>query len=426
MSGSARRADDWVVIGQIAVGTRSLVRGRKRAAVTLLVVLTLLMGGWRVLSARGDLRDAEVTLRDAFDVTVTVGASRRAGLSGESLPRGAIVSTGPRGTATLDVRDRLVRLASDTSVGVPDGAGVDLRRGSILVDRRNGPEVTVRAGLLTIDDIDRGGLRVDRGFSTRVSVYSGAARAVTSDRRLDVPRLHVVTMAGRALPDEAAPLRLAGDEWERAVIPEVVAADVTLSRLARGLDTSRPSPGSIEVLPAAYREALADLPPTAGRSEALLPVAIGEAAGGDERIGRARQLRADGASWGVVAALVDARSADVAAELATLIRRAVTPTSGPGSVAAGDPGSGTVDGPDGAPTAGPRATSRPAATRRPSPGSTSQPSSSASPSASPSEGVVDTIRRLLPSETPTPTPPAPSFGGLPRVTPSPVPLIRLR
>ncbi|HVE98911.1 MAG TPA: hypothetical protein VNA12_07005 [Mycobacteriales bacterium] len=390
--------------GQIGELTRALTRGRPRAALGLFVALSLLAGGWRVLSARGDLRDAEVVLRDAVDVTVSSGTTRRAGVPGESLPPGATVSTGAAGSATLDVRDRLVRLAAATAVGVPDGATVQLTRGSILVDRRNGPEVTVRAGLLVIDEVDSGGLRVDRGFSTRVSVYSGGARARTSDRRIDVPRLHGVGVAGRALPDRPAPLRLTGDLWEREIIPQVVAADVTLTRLAKGLDTARTVPaGAVEVLPAVYRDALASLPSNAGRSEALLPVAIGEAAGGAEEVVRSLDLRAAGASWGVVAALVGARSADVAAELSRLIRRA-DPSAGPGTVAAGDPTEAPDFGPEPGPTATPNRSGRPGQSPRPTPSRSSGPSPSSSPS--PSEGVVETIRRLLPSGSPTPTPPA--------------------
>lgn len=409
MSPARCEDDDCHVTGQISAPRHLLRHGATRVVIAGLLVLSLITGAWRVIWAQGDVRGADVVLSEAVDVTVVLGGVSRPGVVGESVPRGAVVATGPAGAATLDVRDRLVRLGIDTTVDVPDGATLQIRRGRILVDRRRGPGITVLAGPLVVDEIARGGLRVDRGFSTRVTVYSGGARVGIADRRLDVPRLHLVSVAGRALSDRPTPLRLTGDAWEREIVPDVVSADVTLSRLARGIDAAAEPAGHPTVLPAAYRAALVALPPDAGRSEALLPVAIGRAAGGTDRIiNRAQQLRSDGASWGVVAALVGARSAEVAAELASLISRTTRPAEGP--VAGPAP-----DGDVAAPTSAPSAQPQPSSSARPSPGTPSRPSGSPSPSPSPSpsEGLVDTIRRLLPSGSPTPPAVVPTLFGLP-------------
>jgi len=257
----------------------------------------------------------------------------------------------------------------------------------------------LRAGALVLDEIEEGAVRVDRGFSTRVSVYSGGARATTSDRRLDVPRLHQAAVAGRALPDRPTPLRLTGDDWESLVIPAVTAADAELSQIARGIDRDvRLTDSSrVQVLPAVYRGALTELPSGAARSEALLPVAIGLAVD-STRVPRARQLRGEGGSWGVVAALVGARTASVSARLAQLLAE-------PGEQAAlapvaEAPASSGVGGPDPQPAGSPSPSPRP---NGPRPSGSQAPSASPSPSPSSSD-VVDTIRDLISSATPSASP----------------------
>ncbi len=363
------------------------------------------VAGVAALTAGGDLKDAEVMLRAGGGVTVTLpGGVSRSAIDGESLPRGAVVSTGSGVTATLDVRDRLVTLAPETTVAVPDGSSADLRRGSILVDRRKGPEVTIGAGAVVVDEIEEGAIRVDRGYSVRISVYSGGARAATSDRHLDVPRLYQAAIAGRALPDRPTPMRLTGDDWERLVIPAVTAADAELSQIARGIDRDArlADPAKVQILPAVYRGALSELPSGTGRSEALLPVAIGLAVD-SSRVSDARTLRSAGGSWGVVASLVGARTGSVSARLAELLAGPGEPISDPNSVAVPTLGS-TIGSPTSSARPGP--TPRPTGSRP-----TNQPSSSASPSPTASD-ALDPIIDLLPSATPTPRAASPTPSSL--------------
>ncbi len=399
-------------------------RAAVRVAIAMLTVGALVAGGLRVWSAEGNLADALVILRETRDATVIdPGGAARVAVEGESLRPGAVVTTGTAGAATLDVRGRRVRLAPTTTVAVPDGAVTELRRGAILVDRRRGPTLSVRIGDLTLDDVAPGALRVDRGFSVRIAVYAGGARARTTDRRLEIPRLHQVAVAGRALPDRAEPLRLSGDSWEREVIPEVSAADAVLTRLARGIDADPRlnDPARLTLLPAVYRESIDGLPAETGRSEALLPVAIGLAAqegAEDESVALAGRLRREGGSWGVVAALLSARSTEVSRRLAGLFaaRSAGAPVAvaGPrgGTIRPGEPQPGTSAEPGSPPSS------------RPSPRPTASPTSSPSPSSTVDQ-VVDTIRRLLPTPSalpgvasPSPEPvqsPSPSPGLLSRV-----------
>jgi len=395
-------------------------------AIALLVIGTLVTGGWRVWSAEGDLADAAVLVAGARQATVTnPGGAPRPAVDGESLAKGAVVTTGAAGAVTLDVRGRQIRLAPSTTVVVPDGAVAELRRGTVLVDRRRGPSVSVRIGDVTLDQVATGVLRADRGFSVRVVVYSGGARARTTDRRLDVPRLHQMAVAGQALPDRAQPLQLTGDDWEREVIPDVSAADAVLSRLARGIDADARlgAPARLAVLPAVYRAAVAGLPPDAGRSEALLPVAIGLAAQdgpSDTAVARADRLRRDGGSWGVVAGLMSSRTADVSRRLADLL------SQGSSTVAIGGP-AGALGGsgePRPASSASPGPSASPRPSPRPSAGATSAPSPSPTPTPSSTvDQVVDTIRRLLPTPAATLVPtsaPAPSAGA---ALPTPTPLV---
>ncbi|HVF21281.1 MAG TPA: hypothetical protein VNA14_13725 [Mycobacteriales bacterium] len=400
--------------GQIAARLVRITREQRRATIAAAVAIALAISGAVVWSVDGDLRDAEVVLRAGAGVTVTTpGGVARSAVDGETLPNDAVVSTAAGATATLDVRDRLVLLAPETTVAVPDGSSASLRRGSILIDRRRGPGLTLDAGAVTLDEVDEGAVRVDRGFSVRVTVLSGGVRATTSDRRLEITRLRQVAVAGRALPDRPTPVRLTGDDWERLVIPAVIAADAELTQIARGIDGDRrlADAARTQLLPAVYREPLAQLPTDAGRSEALLPVAIGLAVDAS-MVSDARALRAEGGSWGVVASLVGARTAAVSARLAELL-------AGPGErPASGDPQAGETAGASIVFPTSSTSSARPSATPT-GPRPTGPTSPSPTPTSSPSEDPLGPITDLLPSGTPTPTTP----GAVQSPSPSPFPIL---
>ena len=332
----------------------------------------------------GSVRDEEVSLAGVRDAVVVSGGAERTASDGTSLKKGDRVRTGPSGSATLVVRDRRVLLAPATEVVVPDGATVDLARGAVLVDRRRGPGVTVTAGDTTVDEIGTGALRIERRLTVLVAGVSAASRVRTvTGQRLELGRLHQVAVSGRALPREAVPLQLRHDAWERAVTPALLADDDRLNALAAGLD------GPAAIVPASL------VPPRGVRaSDALLPQAIGRAAGKDAEA--ARSLRARGGSWGVVAALLGTSAIDVAPALEAVLR-GEAPAPGP---SASPTRGGIVAGPSprpGDPRPQPTGSPRPTPTR--SSGTPGPPSTSPTPSptTSPTESLEDVIGDIIPT-----------------------------
>ena len=333
----------------------------------------------------GSVEDETVVLRDAKNAFVVSGGSQRPAQDGDELAKSDVVRTREDGTVTLVVRDRRVVLGGDTDVTVPDGATVDLQRGALLVDRRRGPGVTVRAGDTTVDEVGQGALRIERSLSVLVAGLSADAQVRTvTGQRIDLPPLYQVVASGRSLMRAALPLQLRSDDWERALIPDVVADDERLNELARGLD----APGNT-VVPVAYRSARRV-------SDVVLADAIGRAAAKDEpgrrsAASRARLLRGEGGSWGVVAHLVGTTAVDVGGALDDVLRgvpvAAPDPvpsaTTAPGVAAGPRPGTSSAPGPTPRPTRPPGPTTRP----------TRPPTSSPSPTESrdPLEEVVSAI-----------------------------------
>lgn len=324
----------------------------------MLAVVLAVLGAGGTACSRSDARSAHQILAEAVNATVhEVDGRSRPGVRGERLRRGASVATDATGSATLEVDGRRVLLAPATVVRIIDGATVDVRRGRLLVDRRSGPDLTVAAGGLTVDEFRTAAVRIERGLDVRVGVLTGQARLTTStERTLDVPALRQVLLAGSALPDAAAPLVLWGDEWERRVIPGVVTADEFLNRLARNIDTGvGTAVRAATVVPAAAAAAAA-APVGSPASEVLLPVAIARAATGGPAPDRERfasDLRRAGGSWGVVTTLAGARALAVVEAVSAMLTT-VAPGEEPPIIATGPlaPATGGELGSDGATTGG--------------------------------------------------------------------------
>ena len=354
--------------------------------VPLIAVSAALAAGVLTGCNVGSVRDADVSLAGVRDAVVVSGGTERTASDGTKLGKGDRVRTGKSGSATLVVRDRRVVLAASTEVVVPDGATVELARGALLVDRRRGPGVTVDAGDTTVDSIGTGALRVERRFSVLVAALSATSRVRTATgQRLDLPALYQVAVAGRALPREAVPLQLRHDDWERGVIGSILADDTRLNALAASLD----GPGAPSI-PAAYK-------PASGTraSDAVLPEAIARAARKDAA--RARDLRARGGSWGVVAAILGTSAVRVGTTLAAVLDGTPAPAQGgpsPTPVVAGGSPRPVVE-PSGSPSPG-----RPQPTR---PGSTGGPRPTTSPTPSPSTSPTDTLEDVIGQIIPTPS-----------------------
>lgn len=392
--------------------------GAALAAGSLLAVLGLTACG-------ADAAKASTVLRTARAATVVLAdGSTRPATVGMDVPKGATVRTDPGGSATLVTARRTVLLGQSTAVTVIDGARERLRSGLVMIDARRSPGLTLEAGAATVTT-PRGGLsRVERGALLRAASFGRTLTVRATGRRASakVDRLYQVQVPDGGLPGAVTALALTRDTWERRYALDLVTADADLGALAAGLDRNPASSSAVlSAVPASYGGAVTV---AAGepRSESALAFVISAAdrSGSARDYRRVRALRAEGGSWGVVAAIVGADVAAVAAALdATL-----NPTEGPAAILAGGAPTAVAPGPL---LGGPPARPAPAATSGPS-RPTRAPSSSPSPRPTPSSSpdpvndVVTTVTGLLPSPSPSPSRSAAALLPLP----SPSPLVSVR
>ncbi|MCA1710994.1 MAG: hypothetical protein LC789_04840 [Actinobacteria bacterium] len=397
--------------GQVGRSTAVLAAG------SLLAALGLSACGSDVAKAATVLRDARATT-----LTLTDGSTRAAG-NGTTVPKGATVTTAPGGSASLVTAGRVVLLGSDTAVSVFDGRRERLRKGLVMVDARKAGDLDLDAGAATVRSA-RGTLaRVERGPLLRIASFRKGATVRATGRRaqVPVPALMQVQVPYGGAPGQVTALGLTRDRWEKRYALALVNSDVALTQLADGLDRDAVSSSAV-VRAASFRPAAADEragQPASERSLGLLLAEAGRGGSAASRYDRIRTYRADGGSWGVVAALVRADVADVSAGLDTVLAPtdqvlAAEPSDGTvdvGGVLGIDPGTGTPDaGP--APSSGPG--SSPGPTRSPSP----RPSPSGSPD--PVQQVVTTVQSLLPTPLPLPLPSVSAVPVAPLVSPSPL------
>jgi hypothetical protein len=376
------------------------------------------------LSACGvDAAKASTVVRDARAATLQLAdGTTKAASDGATVPRGAVVTTAPGGSVSLVTSGRVVLLGSDTSVAVLDGRREQLRKGLVMVDGRKAGELELDAGAATVTTTRGSVTRVERDALLRVASFRRDASVRAAGRRatVKVDALHQVQVPYGGLPGRVTALGLTRDTWERRYALDLVTRDVDLNNLAAGLDANPSSTAAIgAVLPATYRNAV---PLAAGEkaSEQTLGFLIARAGHDDAKTyENVRGWRAEGGSWGVVAALADADVAEVSSALDAILE----PNE---PVLAAEPGGGSIDvgglfggsGPTGSggglgpgqTGASPRPVSGPAPSRTPSP----RPSSSPDPV----QQVVTTVQSLLPS--PPPVVPPPPAETKPSASPSPL------
>lgn len=330
--------------------------------------------------------------------------------AGDVVPPGGTVRTAgcgegdTCGAAQLRTADRDVYLGAGTELAVTDGVSQALQQGQAMVDGRQGPrlDLTTRAGVLAVA---AGSLvRVELGpLLMRVGTFEGGARLAAVDRQVStgVPALHQVRAPYVGLPGRATALSLTGDAWEERLAGDLVEADRDLVRLGAGL-AGDPGRAVLTVAPAALRTPVPQLAGQVG--EEALSVAVAQAGeAGDspaQRLAAVHAARAEGGSWGVVAALAEARVSAVSRVLDAWLQGDDVPVD-----AAGEPSfDGVLGGSAGPrPTPGP-STDDPTRTPDPSPTGTRSPTpgpTTATPEPSPSD-LVTTITGLL-SPPPTPT-----------------------
>jgi len=375
-------------------------------------VAVLTAGVATVVVHAPDPATADTVLVEVVNTAVVLPDGRTVpAAEGDVVPPGAVVRTGtcdagnPCGQAQLRTAGRDVYLGADSALAVTDGVRQSLEEGLAMVDSRRGAELdlTTRAGVLTVDE---GGLvRVELGsLLMRVGSFDGGARLAAVGRlaTTDVPPLHQIRAPYVGLPGPATVLALTGDAWEQRLAGDLVEADRDLVRLASGLagDQGREV---LTVAPAALRTATPQL--AGGLGEAALSVAVAQAgrAGGSaaERLADVRAARGEGGSWGVVAALVEARVSAVSTVIDAWLQDPAD-TDVPAD-AAGQPSFGGLLGGTPRPTPGPTSgdpdpTTGPRPTRSPTAGPPTTPPTSPGPA----DDLVTTINRLL--STPTPTP----------------------
>ncbi len=345
------------------------------------------------------VRNAVLRLADGTERTAVVGAR---------VPRGAQLRTGQEGGATLSTAGRDVYVGALSTVDVGDGVHQSLARGQVMVDSRKGPRLQLRtvAGAVTnrVGALSR--VETLPAF-LRLAVFEGSASISSTGYQASttVDALHQVQTPYGALPGRLTPLALRDDSWESLLAGGLVGADQDLTHLATSLDGNdgavllSAAPVSLRTSPAA---------PGESRGEQALSVAVAQVAAVADpvptRLATVRGARADGGSWGVVAALVRARVTAVSA----LLDAALTPAASPGTVAGGPvPNLPGLFGPSAAPSPStPVAQPTGVASRGPKPAGSPTPKPTATPTTVVG-GVVSTVLGLIPHPSAAPVrPPA--------------------
>jgi hypothetical protein len=264
----------------------------------------------------------------------------------------------------------------------------------------------------------------------RVAVYAGHATITAAGRSAQtaVPGLYQVQVNYGALPGAVTPLALRrGDPWDMTLVSDLYSNDTALLTLADSLGGAAGS-RVYAAAPASLRTG-AVTAPGGGRAQDALSLLIAQASTLDKApadiLDMVRTDYAEGGSWGVIAALVQARVNAVSALLSAalsppLVPGQTTPTTTtnagqqPGNLIRPRLTPSPSPGPSPTPSATPQASSTPAPTRKPV---SSHPSPS--PTATPGlvTSLVDTLIGVLQPKSPvgTPATPRPAHGQAPCV-----------
>lgn len=402
-AGAAFRPRQTVHVGQQAARSPAIVAV---SGVLLFLFAPLLTG------CSGSSAHARTVVVDARAATlVSPGGDSEPAQPDGRVAEGTIVRTARGGAAILDTGGRMLYLGGATEYVVGTGVSGELRTGAAVVDARHGPDLDLAAGQVAVRT-DASAVRVERGFSVRVGVFSGTANVATVPGTDDatVEALHQVVVAGRRIPQQT-PLVLTDDDAEQRVALALVQDDERLNTFARALDRSRVGRQLVSVAAAADFPGLFSTATVGARSalplsEYALPVAIARAAVGGHAhpaqmrasYADVRGYRSEGGSWGVVAHLVGTDADATAAAMNILLPRlpAAGASASPGGGPTGGPGSpgGPSEGPGSSPTPGhtsPSGGPEPSPTPRPTP----------TPSSSMLDDLVGTVSGLV---SPSPTP----------------------
>ena len=335
---------------------------------------------------------------------------------GQDVPIGSrlITSAAPGSTAVIKIGNRRLLVGANTSVVRDAERSFVLERGSLVGVGSGGAPFVIHSDQTTVEPEAHAIWRVDRGFTTRVVSYNGRVQAETDiGNGLSIDSLHQASAAGAALPAVAGPLALTdGDVREREAAPQLVSLDAYLSRVAAGLDSDNTRAAALNVI-ATKALGLAKATGREPISERVLPALIAQAS--DVRVATAyasaRNLRADGGSWGVVAVLAGVRAIDPLQQAVavlmdlTKLESAVAPTSAQRNDPTYNAPYGSTTQPD---VTSPAPSSTPApSSGNPAPGPKPAPTPTPTASPSPSQdpgllgGLLIVVQQLL---SPSPAP----------------------
>jgi hypothetical protein len=279
----------------------------------------------------------EISVGGAGFVRASHGRTLRAGDQVRVLDGRAVLTLG--GTGASDGPQSSAELRSGSVVTVNGAVQplLTLADGDLLVESGRGDTVTVDGGTALVSVAGSSKLR--RGVSLAAGVYTGTARLQRNDQGLTVPQYRQAAVVGTGiLPPSADPLNLApSDEWDRRLLGPVMALDEQINLITQAFEVDAPAAVGPDTYKAWVPRASA-LPITpellAGRAvgENLVGITLVALDKGDfaSRVQAIFGFRAQGASWGLVAADRGINPNPVLSELEAALGRAHPEVALPG------------------------------------------------------------------------------------------------
>ena len=285
--------------------TLPLVRGPLRRALQLAIASLFVVGVVTVgvafattskppTLALGTARlvpgDAAVTVRRATPVAAA-----------DALLRAGDTFVVERGIAVLKTRAGEIHALAGSTVAITDGAP-RVTAGDVLVLGK-GFNVAMRSATAEINGL----VRVRQGLSLELEVYRGGALLRTPTETHGVPRFRraIVTGSGGPFAVTVAPLVLdAHDRWDRKFLGDALELDAVLSARSRGLTMQVAGRGAELMDRVRARTGWTQLTalPDQPIGELVVAAELARAADlGGDGMAAALQLRAEGASWGLIA-----------------------------------------------------------------------------------------------------------------------------
>ncbi|HVW33479.1 MAG TPA: hypothetical protein VHL53_13145 [Acidimicrobiia bacterium] len=228
---------------------------------------------------------------------------------------------------TLSANDHVRVISGGATLDLPHNSKVEMRSGSavtvngtaeptLALDDGDLLVLTGRGDTLTIDGGTSlvsvaGAAKLRRGVSLAAGVYEGTARLQRNELGLTIPQYRQAAVVGSGiLPQAPEPLSLSpSDEWDREELGQVMALDEQLTLITHTFEADAPASPGVDLFKQ-WLPRTADLPLTpellGGRApgENLIGLTLVALDKGDftTRVNKIFGFRAQGATWGLVAA----------------------------------------------------------------------------------------------------------------------------